>query len=286
MRSLLVSAVLSVSSLMAASPGFDRALNLYNHTDYEDSLKVLLPLQQQKDGEVLQLIGQNYFMLGDARRAGDFFQKAVAVDGSRSSYYHWLGRAFGRRAEMSNPFTAISYATKARQNFEKAVQLDATNSEALNDLFEFYLQAPGILGGGHDKAAAVAEQIAKMDPIEGHWARARIAEKKKEFGSAEQQLRRAAELAPRQVGRIIDLAKFLAKQGRFQESEQTFVAAEQIAPDSPKLLFARADTYIQTGRNIETARELLKRYLNAKLTPEDPPRSEAEKLLKQLSNRS
>jgi len=187
---------------------------------------------------------------------------------------------------MSNPFTAISYATKARQNFEKAVQLDATNSEALNDLFEFYLQAPGILGGGHDKAAAVAEQIAKMDPIEGHWARARIAEKKKEFGSAEQQLRRAAELAPRQVGRIIDLAKFLAKQGRFQESEQTFVAAEQIAPDSPKLLFARADTYIQTGRNIETARELLKRYLNAKLTPEDPPRSEAEKLLKQLSNRS
>lgn len=286
MRAFFLSAVLSISSLIAVPAAFERALDLYNHTDYDASLKVLLPLQQQKDGEVLQLIGQNYFMLGDAHRAGDFFQKAIAVDGSRSSYYHWLGRAFGRRAEMSNPFSAINYATKARQNFEKAVQLDGTNSEALNDLFEYYLQAPGILGGGHDKAAAVSEQIAKMDPIEGHWARARLAEKKKEFGSAEQQLRRAAEMAPRQVGRIIDLAKFLAKQGRFQESEQTFVAAERIEPDSPKLLFARADTYIQAGRNIETARELLKRYLNAKLTPEDPPRHEAEKLLKQVSNRS
>ena len=285
MRPLFVCTFLLSSSLIAAVPDFERALNLYNQTDYDGSLKALLPLQH-KDGEALQLIGQNYFMLGDARRASDFFQKAVAAGPDRSSYYHWLGRAFGRRAEMSNPLSAISYATRARQNFEKAVQLDPTNSEALNDLFEFYLQAPGILGGGSDKAVAVADQIAKMDPVEGHWARARIAEKKKEFGSAEQQLRRAAEMAPRQVGRIIDLARFLAKQGRFQESEQTFVAAERIAPDSPKLLFARADIYIQSGRNIGAARELLKRYLNAKLTPEDPPRSEAEKLLKQVSSRS
>ena len=96
-------------------------------------------------------------------------------------------------------------------------------------------------------------------------------------------VRRAAELAPQQVGRLIDLAKFLARQGRYQESEQSFQRAASIAPDSPKLLFERADIYIKTGRNLEEARSLLQRYLNASLTPDDPPRHEAEKLLRQVS---
>ena len=122
-----------------------------------------------------------------------------------------------------------------------------------------------------------------LDPVEGHYVQARLSEKHKEFGTAEQQLRRAAELAPQQIGRAIDLAKFLAKQGRTQESEQTFQQAARINPDSPKLLFARAETYIRDGRNLSTAKDLLKRYLKADLTPDDPPRSEAEKLLREAS---
>jgi hypothetical protein len=42
--------------------------------------------------------------------------------------------------------------------------------------------------------------------------------------------------------------------------------------------------YIQSGRNLGAARELLKRYLAASLTPDDPPRKEAEQLLKTASN--
>ena len=47
-------------------------------------------------------------------------------------------------------------------------------------------------------------------------------------------------------------------------------------------MFARADTYIRANRNLDTARELLKKYLTAHLTPDDPPRSQAEKLLLQV----
>ena len=92
------------------------------------------------------------------------------------------------------------------------------------------------------------------------------------------------ELAPRQVGRLIDLAKFLAKQGRIQESDQTFQAAEKVEPNSPKLKFAKADTYIQTRRKLDTARKLLREYLAASLTPDDPPREDAEKLLKKAGS--
>ena len=89
---------------------------------------------------------------------------------------------------------------------------------------------------------------------------------------------------PKQAGRLLDLAKFLAKQGRFQESDQAFQAAEKVEPNSPKVMFAKADTYIHNGRNLDTARKLLRQYLSATLTPDDPPRAQAEKLLKQAGS--
>jgi Flp pilus assembly protein TadD len=83
---------------------------------------------------------------------------------------------------------------------------------------------------------------------------------------------------------LLDLAKFLARQGRYEESDRTFVQAERVDPDAPKILFAKASTYIKTNRNVDAAKELLKQYLNASnLTPEDPPKSEAQRLLRKAS---
>src|SRR4029077_19250492 len=133
---------------------------------------------------------------------------------------------------------------------------DPANEEALNDLFDFYLQAPGILGGGYDKAQALAQRIAQRNPAEGAVAHAQLADKRKQFDTAEEQLRRAMELAPRQVGRVLDLAKYLAKHGRYQESEAIFEKAEKLAPNAPNVMFARAHTYIQQGRNLDQAKVL------------------------------
>jgi len=270
-----------VASVLYASPPLDRANKLYHSTDYDGSLRILLSMEQ-KDGSVYMMIGRNYYMLGSFKKATEFLSQAIEAEAGNSEYHLWMGRAYGRRAETSSMLTAASYASKARQNFEQAVALDTKNQEALNDLFEYYLAAPGILGGGYDKAAKVAVQIAGLDPVEGHYAQAKLAEQRKEFSSAEEQLRRAAEMAPLQVGRVIDLAKFLARQGRYQESEQSFERAAKIAPNSPKLLYHRAETYISNKRNLDAAKLLLRQYLDAKLTPDDPPRSEAEKLLKQI----
>jgi tetratricopeptide (TPR) repeat protein len=282
LRGLLVCCLASVS-LFAESASFEQASKLYDRTDYEGSLKLLLALPD-KEARVYDLIGRNQFMLGEYKKASESYQQALTADPSNSGYEHWLGKAFGKRAETASPFTAPGLASKARQHFEKAVALNPKNKEAVDDLFEYYLEAPGFLGGGLDKAARLAESIAAIDPAEGLWAQARIAERRKDYGKAEEQLRRAMQAAPMQVGRVVDLAKFLSKQGRIEESEQTFRAAERISPNNPRLLYHRAETYIKAGRNIETARELLKRYLSANLSPDDPSRQDAEKLLKQAGS--
>jgi tetratricopeptide (TPR) repeat protein len=275
-------ALLGFTTLVgAADAELEKARKLYNLTDFDRSLNVLHEIPV-KNGAVYELMGHNYYMQGEYKKAGEALEKAFAAEPDNSDYALWLARALGRRAETSSPFTAPGLASKARQYFEKAAQLNPRNVEALTDLFEYYLEAPGFLGGGLDKAETTAHQIATMDPGEGYWTLARLAEKRKEYGSAEEQLRRAIEASPQQVGRLIDMARFLAKQGRMQETDQSFARADKIAPNSPKLIYAKADVYIKHKRNLDVARELLRQYLTLSLTPDDPPRSQAEKLLRQV----
>jgi tetratricopeptide (TPR) repeat protein len=279
-RSIFVLGAALAAAASAPAQTLDEARKLYNLTQFDQSLKVLHAIQD-KDAAVYQLMGRDYYMQADYKKATESLEKAVAADPTSAECALWLGRAYGRRAETSSPFTAPGYATKARQYFEKATQLNPRYLEALSDLFEYYLEAPGFLGGGYEKAQATASHIAELDAAEGASSAAKLAEKHKELGSAEAQLRRALELSPKQIGRFIDLARLLAKQGRFQESDQSLARARNLAPDSPKLTFAEADIYIRTNRNLDRARELLKQYLTMSISPDDPPKSQAEKLLHQ-----
>jgi tetratricopeptide (TPR) repeat protein len=267
--------------LWGAMPEYDRARKLYNLTEFQQSIQVLQAIPE-KNSSVWMLIGQNYYGEAEFKKSTEALEKAVAADPRSSEAYLWLGRAYGRRAETSSPITAPGLASKARQNFERSTQLNPDNLDAQSDLFEYYLEAPGFLGGGLDKARATATEMARINPAEGQWALAKLAEKRKEYSSAEDHLRRAIDAAPHQVGRFIDLARLFNKQGRYQEADQSLAKAEQIAPNSARVIFAKADLYIKGKRNLDLARELLKKYLSLTLTPDDPPRSEAEKLLKQV----
>jgi len=265
----------------AESLSWTHAHELYQRTDYAESLKELLALSD-KDAAVFQLIGQDYFMLANYKKSTEFLEKAEALAPANADGFLWLGRAYGRRAELSNAFMAPGLASKARQMLERALALDPASKEAAGDLFDYYLDAPGFLGGGTDKAQALAAQVAQKDPAEGLYYQARLDEHRKEYDSAEQHLRSALEMAPRQVGRLIALAKYLSARGRNKESDALFDQAEQIAPGNPRVIFERAAVYVKASRNLDEARRLLQRYLQAPLTPGDPPKSEAEDLLRKI----
>jgi Flp pilus assembly protein TadD len=272
--------ILMAGGLFAATPEWTRAHDLYLRTEYQQSLTALKAAPS--GAASLQLAGQDLFMLGEYKKACEAFEKAAALDPNNAKLTHWLGRAYGRRAETSNPFAAPGLAAKTRQMFEKAVELDPTDKDALGDLLDFYLDAPGFLGGGVHKAEMLAQMILKEDPAEGHYAQGIVADRKKEYDTAEEQFRRAMELGPRQVGRVLVLARYLASHDRVKESDALFDQAARMAPNSPKVMFERAATYIKENRDLDTARKLLEQYLQAPLTPEDPPRGRAEAMLKKL----
>lgn len=269
----------SLGALSGAGLHLNEAEGRYQRTDYAGSLSLLN--QQTDDAGANFLIARDYYMLADYRKATDYLQKAVSEAPGNGEYMDWLGKTYGKRAETSNPLLAPALAVKARESFEHSVQLDPRNSEALEDLFDYYLNAPGFLGGGSDKAEATAAKIAAVDPSEGHFVRAKLAQKRKEYSDAELHLRQAIAVDPKAVGHQIALARFLAQQGRTGESDAILLAAQREQPNSPRLWFARADILIAQNRDLPQAISLLERYLQTSLTVDDPPREEAVKLLKQ-----
>lgn len=274
---VIVAILLLAASLEASPEVVSRASVFYERTDYSGSLKIL-EKDPVPDAATWLLTGKNQFMLGDYKAATDDFEKALSLTPGSSECHLWLGRSWGRRAE-TNTLMAVVYAPRARQAFEKAVALDPHNHEARNDLFDYYLNAPGIMGGGVDKAEALARNSATEQPVEYEFQQAEIAGKKNDFRAAETHFRRAMELAPGDAGRIVDLARFLAKRGRFDESDELFAQARRLSPHKPGVAFAEAKAYVDHDRNREQARRLLQDYLKANLTPDDPTRQEAEKLL-------
>ncbi len=257
-----------------------QAENLYKHTAYEQSLAALN--KNTGDAATNFLVARDYFMLGDFKKSVDYLLKVTAEAPGNSEYWDWLGKAYGRRAETSNMLSAPGFATKARVAFEKSVELDGRNRDALSDLFDYYLEAPGFLGGGYDKAMAVAEKTSKFDAAEAYFEQARLAQKRKEYEAAEVHFRKAIEIGPKQIGHLISLARFLASQGRYRESDAVFQKAQEIAPDSPAIWYDHADVLIKDKRNLDEARNLLQKYVSAEVTADDPPKTDALRLLKQV----
>jgi len=226
--------------------------------------------------------GVEAFVEEDYGASGDAFEKAVEIEPDNSVYRLWLGRAWGRKAERATGFAklgALSLAKKVRDEFAKAIELDPKNLAAMQSLFDYYVHAPGIVGGGLDKAEAMLEQIRAVDAGAGLRAQAVVHEKNDDPAAAEEALREAVRIDPDDVGHQLSLASFLSRQGRHEESDRLFAAA----PDEPETWYARAKALIRAGRNDAEARRLLERYLQTPLhAPDAEPYSNARKLLKEL----
>src|SRR6185369_17011376 len=99
-------AFLILATLLSASPAeLQKAHDLYRHTEYRKSLDILQHLAT-KDPATLELIGQNYFMLGDYKKASEALEKAASLEPEDAHILYWLGRTYARRAETANPFSA------------------------------------------------------------------------------------------------------------------------------------------------------------------------------------
>jgi tetratricopeptide (TPR) repeat protein len=245
-------------------------------------------LQQQihitPTADAYNLLCRAHFEL-DAWDAGiPTCEKAVALAPDNGLYHLWLGRIYGEKADRAGFLKAAGLAKKVRVEFERAVQFDPNSWEARTDLAEFYLEAPGIVGGGEDKARAQADLLLPSNPGMAHWVRARIAQKNKDNDAAEQEYRLAIDVTHGGIRAWVNLAGFYRHMNRLDQMEQALHTMESRPLDRPAALMDAAGMLFRTGRNMEMATRLVRRYL-ASGPVEEWPAFKAHYLLGQLLER-
>jgi tetratricopeptide (TPR) repeat protein len=213
------------------------------------------------DAESSNLLCRAYFALEDWDRAESSCRKAASLDPGNSRFHLWLGRVYGEKADRANFLAAAGLAGKVRGEFERAVQLNPKDVDARLDLAEFYLAAPGIVGGGEQKAREQARSIAAVNPAREHWVYARIAEQKKEAATAEREYHQYIDLSQGDAESWLNLALFLRRQKRFDEMEQAIVKLSQSPMPKLDVLVEASQILYRAGRSYPFATELLRRYL-------------------------
>lgn len=217
------------------------------------------------------LLCRAYFAVANWDRAISACERAVSLEPNSSEYHLWLGRTYGEKADASNFLTAAGLAKKVHNEFERAVQLDPNNVAARTDLAEFYLEAPGIVGGGQDKARAQAAAVAKLNPAKAHWIQGRIAEKNKDLSTAEREYRAAIDASHGGANAWLNLALFYRKAGRLDEMQDALKKAAAAPMDQPEVLVDAASTLLRANRDLPFATELVRRYLSSTTVEQAPP---------------
>lgn len=242
----------------------------------DKAIALLSPLPATGAGadEAQNLLCRVRFTLQQWSQAATECQQAVTLSGQNSVYHMWLGRVLGQQASHASFFSAYGLAKKSLAEMQAAVQADPKNVDAMADLGDYYAQAPGIAGGGADKAAAVATQMAAVDPARASQLRGDIALAAKDYTTAEQDYKQAIGLKTDPSDLWTVLAAFY--KGRQQWSDldsaiQSCVAAAAKNKDTGVALYDAAGVLIASKRNPQLAAQLLEQYLSGSQLTEDAP---------------
>lgn len=201
--------VLPCASRAADLPSATRALLEGNNDNAVAQLKQILA-SDPSNGQVHLLLCRAYYAQSMASAAASECTAALRTLANDSSAQDWAGRAYGMQANGAGPIAGLRLAFKVRNAFEAAARLNPLNGDAVNDLSEYYIDAPSIVGGGLDKAALLADRSESQLPQNAHRMRAMAAEKQKDYGTAEREFRSATAVA-NQPDAWADLGAFYSR---------------------------------------------------------------------------
>jgi len=274
----LALAVVAAVSATGQTAGHDlgQAQSALQAGEADKALELLKPLTQSgaSQAEAHNLSCRVLLTLEHWDAAAGECEQAVKMDGGNSEYHHWLGRALGERADRASFLNAYSLAKRARGEFEEAVRLTGRNAEALADLGEFYYSAPGVVGGGIDKAEGVVAQLDQVDGARAHELRGRIAEERKDFAAAERDFKQAIAVGAHPAFQWNALASYYRRRQRWEEMESAVhgcLTAAQRDKRAGVALYDGGSLLIATKRDPALAAKMIEAYLAGTVKSEEAP---------------
>jgi tetratricopeptide (TPR) repeat protein len=276
MAALPVSAQSSANRIPSGKDVLVRVNAALQNGEADHALEMLkaLPRSGDNQAEARNLECRVYYMLEEWDRAADLCSQAVKLAQSDSDYHLWLARSLGEKAGKASFLSAYSLAKRVRAEFEEAVRLNPRNVDALADLGEYYYSAPSVVGGGIDKAEAVAAQLEKLDPVCAHDLRGHIAEQRKDYDTAEREFKMEATTGDHSASGWVALAGFYRRRERWTEMESAVRNGVNAAPRDKRggvALFDGATALMRSNRNPALAAKMFESYLAGSAKSEEAP---------------
>jgi tetratricopeptide (TPR) repeat protein len=264
---LLAAALMTGSVVGAESVRQEESLKAgreaYDASDFAKAAQLLQQASSQnpRSGEILLLLAKTYYESQQHDAAIASAEKAVSLEPQSSVYHEWLGRIYGEKADHATMFSALSLAKKARREFEKAVELDPRNFSAQQALIEFDCSAPGIAGGGEDKARVEISRLATMDAAEGHYAEGNCRRQKKDFAAADGEFDKALGNHAKSPDLIFDIGDYAVKHSQPERLEAVAAAGEAVASGDLRAKYYRAVAMVLKKERLDEAERLLREYV-------------------------
>lgn len=216
----------------------------------DEALRLLTPQAVGNDAVALNYLCRVFYSLGDWDNAVQNCERAAQLDRQNAIFQLWLGRSYGEKASVSNLLVAYPLARKTVAAFIKAHSLDRHNMAIARDLAEYYASAPFIVGGGSDKALALAAEIAPEYPADAAWVRAMVANNQGHYEQAEHEYNEAIRLDHESAGTYLDLARFFRGRKSWDRFQQTVERAIQSPRIQPSDHYDAAEVLLNAQRNL------------------------------------
>lgn len=213
--------------------------------------------------EIRRLIGANDLDSAETKALAQ-----VAANPNSAEAHYWLGAVYGQQAMRANIFSQMGIAKKVKREFEKAAALDPKHIESRFGLLQFHLQAPGIAGGDEDVAQTLAVELASIDTVSGHRARATLKFNDDDESGGMAELYGALKINPTHADTLAQVLGYLDSKKRAADAEPYIKTALSAAPSDPKIHYQAVKFAALTGRNTSEALLLADSILSIKPTPE------------------
>jgi len=192
--------------------------------------------------------GEVAFKRGNYSQAVDFYQQAIQQEPTVSEYYYALAQALLRSGKMAEGKASLAQAKRLKAKLlrqeahqaarkkdwpqvalvlRQAIERDPTYVDAVEDLAYLQVQQ-GELAEAESTLNTVLRLVTDWAP--GYWQRGDVRYQQKKYEQAEEDLRRAIELAPSAAPPRFSLAQLL-----FDQQEASLPEAENLAESAYQL---------------------------------------------------
>ena len=231
----------------------EKARKLLNENKFEKGKTILEEIldNDDKNHEAYFMLGKTYMALKDYEEATENFEEAVDLQDKNADYHFWLGQAIAQDAQESNYISQAMMASDILEEFERTIELDPTHIPGRVGVINFYIAAPGIMGGDIEKAELNAKELLKLDEMRGRSALARIYLQQEKMDSVKIQINILENNFEndRSLGNFYNsLGYYYLGKNNIEKAIKAFEKQVEINPESANSYDSLGDGYKAAGR--------------------------------------